>query len=146
MKNLTLVLLILCSCSGGNRERASQEPTTGSEAGTTEETSLPRPIEVTKPSSGDVIRSPLEISGRARGFWFFEASFVVELQDREGNELATAIATAEGEWMTEDFVPFTATLTFEQPEADEGILIFHKQNASGLKEHEDSVEVPVKFN
>ena len=55
------------------------------------------------------------------------------------------VATAQDEWMTEEFVPFTSTLEFDQPTGKKGTLIFHKDNPSGLEELEDSLEVPVRF-
>jgi hypothetical protein len=48
--------------------------------------------------------------------------------------------------MTEDFVPFTATIEFETPDyGDIGALILKKDNPSGLPEHDDAYEIPVRF-
>ena len=69
-------------------------------------------IRVDSPRPNAVIQSPLQIQGEARGTWFFEADFPIELLDAEGQVIGMAIATAQGEWMTEEFVPFTASLTF----------------------------------
>ena len=78
--------------------------------------------------------------------WFFEADFPVILTNWDGLIIAEHYATAEGAWMTEDFVPFTATLEFEPPEYGErGTLILQKANASGLPEHDDAVEITVFF-
>jgi hypothetical protein len=63
-------------------------------------------ILVTKPSAGASVSSPVEIEGQARGFWFFEASFPIEIQDKNGQVLGTGIAQAQSDWMTENFVPF----------------------------------------
>ena len=103
-------------------------------------------IRVTKPQAGAEINSPLEISGEARGNWFFEASFPVRLVDENGKELASGIAEAEGEWMTENFVPFKATLVFDRKTAKSGNLILLKANASDLEELDDSFAVPVVFS
>lgn len=90
------------------------------------------------------ISSPLTISGEARGVWYFEASFPIVLTDLEGNIIAQHYAEAQGEWMTEDFVPFKATLEFEKPASTtKAILILKKDNPSGLPEHEDEIKVPV---
>jgi len=102
-------------------------------------------IVVTFPKSNEVISSPLEIKGEARGYWFFESSFPVYLKNENGEILASGIATADGDWMTEDFVPFTATLTFDQKNVENGILVLNKDNPSGLPENDDSLEIPVKF-
>ena len=102
-------------------------------------------IRVTRPSPREKISTPLTISGEARGYWYFEASFPIELLDSNGNSLAVSFATAQSEWMTENFVPFEATLIYTKPATKTGILILKKDNPSGLPEHDDSIEIPVPF-
>ena len=109
-------------------------------------------IRIDYPRPNQVIESPLVIEGQARGFWFFEASFPVDLIDKNGNIIANGIATANppagGDWMTEEFVPFEATLNFVVDESvadNKGVLILKKDNPSGLPENEDSLIVPVLF-
>ncbi|OGH94598.1 MAG: hypothetical protein A2538_00375 [Candidatus Magasanikbacteria bacterium RIFOXYD2_FULL_41_14] len=98
--------------------------------------------------TGQNITSPLTISGSARGTWFFEGSFPVILVDWDGKIIAESFATAQGEWMTEDFVPFTATIEFAIPNEpyNRGALILKKDNPSGLPEHDDAVEIWINFN
>ena len=96
--------------------------------------------------AGQTVSSPLTITGRARGFWFFEASFPVKLIDSTGTALAITHAQALGEWMTEEFVPFSVTFNFTSPEIGEGFLVFQKDNPSGLPEHDEFFEVPIKFH
>ncbi len=102
-------------------------------------------ISVTSPTQNQLISSPLTITGQARGQWYFEATFSAELVDANGNLLAELPVMAEGDWMTEDFVPFSAMITFSTPQTNTGKLILRKANASGLPEHDDSVEIPVAF-
>jgi hypothetical protein len=103
-------------------------------------------VTVTTPLPGDSITSPLEIKGEARGQWFFEASFPVILTNWDGLIIAQGIATADGDWMTTEFVPFTATLEFTKPEYNErGTLILQKDNPSGLPEHDDAFEFAIRF-
>lgn len=103
-------------------------------------------IQVDEPTPNQTISSPLTIHGKARGPWFFEASFPVRLTAVDGTVLATGIVQADGEWMTEDFVPFKVTLSFKVPAgARRGALVFSKSNASGLPQHDDQLIVPVKF-
>jgi len=59
--------------------------------------------------------------------------------------LDEAPAQAQGEWMTESYVPFGVVLTFEPPTGTTGRLILEKSNASGLPQHADSVVIPVRF-
>lgn len=103
-------------------------------------------IRIDNPRPNQEIESPLSIRGEARGYWFFEASFPVVLTDGDGLIIAQGIATAQGEWMTEDFVPFEAALEFEKSEDnDKGTLILRKDNPSGLPEYDDALEVPIIF-
>lgn len=94
--------------------------------------------------AGDLVESPLTITGEAR-LWYFEASFPVRLLDGNGREIAVAPAQAQDDWMTEDFVPFSVTLTFDALETDEGTLILEKDNPSGLPENAAYISIPVRF-
>ncbi|MDO8569247.1 MAG: M14 family zinc carboxypeptidase [bacterium] len=103
-------------------------------------------IRLNNPRPNQVIQSPLTIKGEARGTWFFEASFPVVLTNWDGLIIAEGIATAKGNWMTTEFVPFEATLKFvvdKNAYSNRGFLILRKDNPSGLPEHDDSLEIPV---
>ncbi len=102
-------------------------------------------IQVSNPRPNQKITSSLSISGQAVGNWFFEASFPIELQDEQGNKLAETVAKAEGEWMTEEFVPFTAKLEFKKPKTNKGKLILKKDNPSGLPENDNELLIPILF-
>jgi len=105
-----------------------------------------QPIKLNTLKEGDVVTSPLEISGQARGFWYFEAEFVVRVVDEAGKELGYGIARADGDWMTTEFVPFTVKLTFIAPATAEGEIIFEKSNPSGLEENAAEFRLPIKFD
>lgn len=83
------------------------------------------------------------ISGAARGMWYFEASFPIHLMTLEGEELAVAVAQAQGEWMTEELVPFTTTMVAPSTASGLHMLVIKKDNPSGLPEHDKSYEIPV---
>ncbi|MDO8594355.1 MAG: Gmad2 immunoglobulin-like domain-containing protein [bacterium] len=102
-------------------------------------------IRIAQPRPNTVIESPLVVKGMARGNWFFEASFPVKLFDGNGELLASVPAQAKGEWMTTEFVPFEATLSFKMPTTTVGLLLLQKDNPSGLPEHDDALRVPVRF-
>lgn len=104
-------------------------------------------IRVALPPFGQpVTASPLTVSGEARGSWFFEASFPVRLLDGKGKELGRANAQAQGDWMTDNFVPFNVTVPFTASTTATGILVLEKSNASGLPEHADQFRIPVSFD
>ena len=105
-------------------------------------------VRIDSPRPNQVIQSPLTITGEARGYWFFEASFPVVLTDWDGKIIAQGIATAKSGWMTSEFVPFEAMITFavdKNAYSNKGTLILRKDNPSGLPEYDDALEVPVVF-
>lgn len=102
-------------------------------------------IKLVTPRPNDIVKSPLIIEGQARGTWYFEASFPVTLTDADGKILARAPAQAEGEWMTENFVPFKIGLKFDTPTTDTGFLILEKDNPSGEPKFDDQLKIPVRF-
>lgn len=100
-------------------------------------------ITIIKPQPGSVISSPLEITGKAKGSWFFEALIGVELLKND-KILATTAGKANGNWMTNDYVDFSATLKFpEVKETGNAKLLFRNSNPSGKKESEKSFSIPV---
>jgi hypothetical protein len=103
------------------------------------------PISVDSPKPDTTITSPISVSGTARGMWYFEASFPVQVYDANGKLLGSSPAAAQGEWMTENFVPFTGVIEFSKPETKNGTVVFKKDNPSGMPEHDASYIVPVKF-
>lgn len=109
-------------------------------------------IQLSSPRPNEIISSPLNLEGQARGSWFFEASAPVVLVDWDGKIIAERFITAEGEWMTEKFVPFKGSLSFISPFKNgdpefmkNGTLIVKKDNPSGLPEHDDALEIPIRF-
>ncbi|MDD5221456.1 MAG: Gmad2 immunoglobulin-like domain-containing protein [Candidatus Pacebacteria bacterium] len=102
-------------------------------------------IRIDNPRPNAVVGNTIEISGEARGQWFFEASFPIKLIDEKGNILATTVATAKSDWMTEDFVLFEAKIEFTNTEIEKADLMLLKDNPSGLPENDDFLRVPIKF-
>ncbi|MFC1678539.1 Gmad2 immunoglobulin-like domain-containing protein [Patescibacteria group bacterium] len=104
-------------------------------------------IKLDNPRPNQKVTSPLTIKGQARGYWFFEGDFPIVLTNWDGLIIAEGYATADGEWMTEDFVAFEAELTFDASDElyKRGSLILQKDNPSGLPENDDALEIPVLF-
>src|SRR5690606_10580034 len=98
-----LLALVLIGCSGEAEREPAVEPVVESAR---EPAAIPDLIELATPLPDAVIQSPLAIEGRARGPWYFEASFPAYLLDAAGDTIAVMPVQAEGDWMTEDFVPF----------------------------------------
>lgn len=102
-------------------------------------------IQVTAPAVDARIQSPVSIAGSARGYWYFEASFPVSVVDANGTVLGQGIATADGEWMTEEFVPFTGSVAFTAPTTKTGYVVFKNDNPSGEPERDKEVRISVTF-
>jgi len=103
-------------------------------------------IKITYPQPDEIISSPLEIQGEARGWWFFEASFPIELRNENGNLIAQGLGEAQADWMTDDFVPFKSVLKFSSPTTENGKLILKKDNPSGLPAYDESMEISLLFS
>ncbi len=104
------------------------------------------PIFVESPEKNSTATSPLKITGVAKGSWFFEASLPLLLVDASGKIIAQSHATAQGEWMTTDYVRFSGTVKFPKPTQEmEARLILKKDNPSDLPEHDDQIEIPIRL-
>lgn len=107
---------------------------------------IPDLISVTVPIKNQSITSPLAIAGSARGTWYFEASAPVELRDAGGTVIAQSHIEAQSDWMTTDFVPFAATLTFPaQPAGSTGTLVLKNDNPSGDPAKQQELDIAVTF-
>jgi hypothetical protein len=154
MKKIIVLLLVILIVAGGFVLYFLKKEPVASNEEVQPPAGIPDLILIESPVPESKITSPLEIKGEARGPWYFEASFPIFLTDWDGKIIAQGIATvnppAGGDWMTENFVPFTATLDFENPSWDadfskRGTLIFQKDNPSGLSEYDNAYEMTVWF-
>jgi len=100
-------------------------------------------IKVELPFPGAVTGKSFSVIGEARGTWFFEASFPIQLFDKDGELLATAIAQAQEDWMTEDFVPFKADIIAPESYIGEATLVLKKDNPSGLPNKDASMSFKI---
>ncbi len=105
-----------------------------------EDTGVPVNIDVVIVDANKV-----KITGRARGSWFFEASFPVRVLDANGQELGRGAAQAQAEWMTTELVPFVANINFKSPATETGTLLMAKDNPSGLPENDQQFQFPIRF-
>lgn len=100
-------------------------------------------IRVSYPAVNQELKSPLTVTGEARGTWYFEAAFPIKLLDKNGNIIAQNQARAQSDWMTENFVPFSAEISFNVSERQKGVLVLEKNNPSGLPKNADELRIPV---
>lgn len=102
-------------------------------------------IRVDVPRPNSLVTSPMEITGQAKGEWYFEGTFPIYLYDANGVELGVMGAQAQGDWMSDGFVPFSVIFRFDPPKTSTGELILQKDNPSGLPEFADELRIPVHF-
>jgi hypothetical protein len=98
---------------------------------------------VTAPKPHQEVCSPLNVKGKAKSPWFFEAVFPIRLVDAKCQELASGKANAIGDWTSGDFVPFEGKLEFTVTKPTKATLILQNDNPSGLPENSRRKEIPV---
>lgn len=94
------------------------------------------------PFAGSSVLKKFAVTGEARGVWFFEASFPIQVHDRSGNIVGQGIAQTSANWMTTDFVPYAAEVEVEDYSGPATLALL-KDNPSGLPENDDSVSIPI---
>jgi len=102
-------------------------------------------IRITSPQPNDIVTSPLVITGEARGTWYFEGEFPVDLYDKDCIKIGEGYASAQEFWMVPDFVSFQATIEFDPGDSTTGMLVLGKHNPTGCVQFDDNLLVPVGF-
>ena len=97
---------------------------------------------VTSPLPNETVPRTFRVAGKARGNWFFEASFPLQVRDPDNNNVGGGIAMTSDNWMTTEFVPFEGKVMVENYSGPARLVLL-KDNPSGLPENEDSVEFPI---
>lgn len=100
-------------------------------------------IRVTLPTPGAVTGKEFKVVGEARGTWFFEASFPIEVVATNSATLATGIAQAQSDWMTTNFVPFSADITVPATYTGPATIVLHNDNPSGDPAKAASASFPI---
>ncbi|HVU06743.1 MAG TPA: Gmad2 immunoglobulin-like domain-containing protein [Candidatus Paceibacterota bacterium] len=122
-------------------DEASSTPITG---GTNSAAQSDLPF-LTSPASGAAISSPVHMTGEARGNWYFEASFPIEIVSANGTVLGTGHSNATSDWMTANFVPFTADISFNAGSSSAGFIRIKNDNPSGDPARDKHFDIPVMF-
>lgn len=100
-------------------------------------------IKVELPAPGNVVGKEFSVVGKARGSWYFEASFPVEVVDENGKVLFQGPAQAEGDWMTTEFVPFKIDIKVPDTYIGPATIVLKKDNPSGDSTKDASVKIPI---
>jgi len=144
-----LLFMVSCSASSLSSQQNSQTSITQTQQGIhvglniydpkvqTEQTVTQNGmiVNIMSPNLSLPLKSPAVIHGKVSGVYFSEGVFPVVLADAKGKEIVRTLAHADGEWMTQDFVPFTVELNFQKNGNNSAKLIFERDNPSGLPEN-----------
>ncbi len=105
-------------------------------------------ITITSPKEGDTVDATngFTVTGQAKGNWYFEATAPIAIYAKNGIKLTETYISAQGEWMTTNFVPFSGTISpFLTNGATEGYIEFSNSNPSDNEGFRRSLRVNVKF-
>lgn len=89
------------------------------------------------------ISLPIDIEGQAVGNWFFEASFPATVINDKEEIIAQGIMQAQGEWMTEEHVPFKGKLERITDYTGPAFIVLKKDNPSGEARFDEDVKISV---
>lgn len=103
-------------------------------------------LKVSSLHNGDLITSPLTITGTVTGGgWFFESTFPVKVADADGRIIGIGVAQAQVNWMSTSSVSFTAIIDFTAPTYATGTVLLEKDNPSGAPANDATLSISVRF-
>jgi hypothetical protein len=100
-------------------------------------------IFVTNPAPAASVADAIPVAGFARGRWYFEAVFPIEVRSAQGQVIGTGQGRAQGDWTTDQFVPFTANISVDAHYSGAALLVLQKDNPSGDPVRDASLSIPV---
>ncbi len=142
---LSLAGLLFVACGQSNTNENTNDTSIPTQNIVLTGSVLPETLRISSPSIGEMVESPVVITGEARG-WFFEGSFPITIVDENGATLTQGFASSLDDWMTDAFVPFKAELSFAPGNAKSGAIIFSQNNPADMEGSEVlQYELPVSF-
>lgn len=92
---------------------------------------------------GDTVEVGTVLTGSISGPWYFEGVFPVRIFNEYGEILNTVVAQTNEEWMTEDLVNFSFTVTAPINEEMPVLLRIEKSNPTGNSENDDYFDINI---
>lgn len=137
---IVVLAILLWAVPAPQRNQNTSTSPSVSEAFTSEN------VRVSSPLPNAKVGRTFTVIGEARGSWYFEGVFPIEVAG-EGIMagrlvVAHAQANALRDWTTSDWVPFAASVAVANY-TGRATIAFLKDNPSGLPENDDSVEFPI---
>ncbi len=96
-------------------------------------------IVIDSPLPETTVGNSFVLTGKARGGWYFEASFPVQVLDSNNQILFQGVAQAQSDWMTSAFVPFKVTISLPNAYTGKMTMLIKNDNPSGLPEKDASL-------
>ena len=96
-------------------------------------------------TSGQKIVSGVFLTGKIKGGFCFEAVCPIKIVSDQGDAIFSGVINLQGDWMTDELVPFQSGLKFDNSvaQAKRATIIINNDNPSGLAENERCYEIPV---
>ena len=101
-------------------------------------------ISVASPHVGAIVGHTFAVEGQARGAWYAEGIFPLEIQNESGVVMQSFSVHALGDSHQPDFIPFSIDIAmpyFSGPAQ----IVLKKANLSGLPENDASITIPIKI-
>ncbi len=137
---IAIIILLVLIVIGLVFDWGRKSPGTGLVSTTTPEAQ----VVVFSPKENEAVTSPIKILGKAKGSYFFEAVFPINLVDSNKNVISSNHAQATGDWMTSDFVNFSSEITYDNTKnTGRAVLVFKNDNPSGDPARDKYFYVPV---
>lgn len=103
-------------------------------------------VDIQTPLPNSEVTSPIIVSGKAKGNWFFEANAGLAVLDANKQPITIGNVMATSDWMTTEYVSFTGKITYPASyKGQSGYIQFSNDNPSGLPENSKTFLVPVLF-
>jgi hypothetical protein len=94
-------------------------------------------------SPNSKVKGVVSYRGTIKGGYFFEGNILVGVTDINKKIVLQSNAVAQGEWMTTEPVSFEGNLDFSKLAKGPAYIQIHNDNASGLKENDKIIYVPI---
>ncbi|WP_084397765.1 Gmad2 immunoglobulin-like domain-containing protein [Henriciella aquimarina] len=135
MLRLTTLLtsaLMIAACNPGEEATAPADTPPAMSA------DLPQEMTIDTPDAGAEVTSPIHLSGKVPGTWYFEGQFEVDLVTKDGTVLTEHYAEADGSWMTEEPVRFTAEIAYTVDTETPAMLVLREEDPSGRSDRREA--------
>ncbi len=99
-------------------------------------------IIIETPKAGQVITSPVKISGSVEGTGYFEDEVLGKIIDAGGTILGQGPFVATDDWMTTNGIRFEGIIPFSAPNSENGFVIIEVINENG---NTPPIKIPILF-